>query len=211
MFNIRDSLRLPNVAPAYPWFSDLWLPRFGTTLACPPGLAGRLGSTGAASQLITVDALVPTTTFATDSLWQHVGACWSVAGGHGRPGSERVASPIVITKVMAPRQPAPTGSGLSCTATRPIRACGTCTTTWCAETGGTATRARPRTTRFNTCRACRRRHSPATVRPCGSSRRPIRASPSSSTTRHGSRRGLRYLRPRRHGGANGRLRRPAAR
>ena len=81
MFNIRDSLRLPNVAPAYPWFSDLWLPRFGTTLACPPGLAGRLGSTGAASQLITVDALVPTTTFATVSLWQRAGACWSVAGG----------------------------------------------------------------------------------------------------------------------------------
>jgi L,D-peptidoglycan transpeptidase YkuD (ErfK/YbiS/YcfS/YnhG family) len=57
-------------------------PRVATTApACPANLAAQLASTGAASQLITVDAPVPSTTSATLTAWQRSGQCWIVAGG----------------------------------------------------------------------------------------------------------------------------------
>ncbi len=48
---------------------------------CSASLAGSLASTGAASQLITVNAPSYTTTTATVTLWQRQGACWVLAGG----------------------------------------------------------------------------------------------------------------------------------
>jgi L,D-peptidoglycan transpeptidase YkuD (ErfK/YbiS/YcfS/YnhG family) len=48
---------------------------------CPPTLAGRLASTGAAAQLVTVDAPTARTQSATLKIWQRQGACWTLAGG----------------------------------------------------------------------------------------------------------------------------------
>jgi L,D-peptidoglycan transpeptidase YkuD (ErfK/YbiS/YcfS/YnhG family) len=57
--------------------------------ACPANLAATLASTGAAAQLITVDSVITTTTFATITLWQRAGRCWAVAAGpwQGRIGT----------------------------------------------------------------------------------------------------------------------------
>jgi L,D-peptidoglycan transpeptidase YkuD (ErfK/YbiS/YcfS/YnhG family) len=48
---------------------------------CAPGLAGRLASTGSASQIVVVDAPTYDTTTATVTLWQHNGACWVAVAG----------------------------------------------------------------------------------------------------------------------------------
>ena len=48
---------------------------------CPQTLAGQLASTGAASQLITVDAPSSASTTATLALWQRTGSCWRLTAG----------------------------------------------------------------------------------------------------------------------------------
>ena len=52
-----------------------------TTPACPVNAASQLASTGAAQQLITVEAGTSDTTVATVALWQREGRCWEPAGG----------------------------------------------------------------------------------------------------------------------------------
>ncbi len=50
-------------------------------VSCPSNLANRLASTGAATQLITVEAARLGTSSASLRLWRRRGACWSAAGG----------------------------------------------------------------------------------------------------------------------------------
>jgi L,D-peptidoglycan transpeptidase YkuD (ErfK/YbiS/YcfS/YnhG family) len=52
-----------------------------TAQICPSNLARSLASTGAASQLVTVDAPTYATTTATVSLWQRQGKCWALVAG----------------------------------------------------------------------------------------------------------------------------------
>jgi L,D-peptidoglycan transpeptidase YkuD (ErfK/YbiS/YcfS/YnhG family) len=76
-----------------------------TARPCPPGLAGSLASTGASSQLITVEAPTYTTTTATVSLWQRQGKCWALVGGpwqgtlglHGFSDSHHEGDPTTPT------------------------------------------------------------------------------------------------------------------
>jgi L,D-peptidoglycan transpeptidase YkuD (ErfK/YbiS/YcfS/YnhG family) len=65
-------------APGHPATTQ---PRAALPATCAANLAGQLASTGAASQLITVDAPVQATTSATLTTWQRSGKCWVVAGG----------------------------------------------------------------------------------------------------------------------------------
>jgi L,D-peptidoglycan transpeptidase YkuD (ErfK/YbiS/YcfS/YnhG family) len=49
--------------------------------ACVPNLAGRLASTGSASQLVTVVAAARSSTTASLRLWRRQGGCWAPAAG----------------------------------------------------------------------------------------------------------------------------------
>lgn len=49
--------------------------------SCTPTLAGRLASTGNAAQVITVEAPIYDTTYATLTLWQRQGHCWVTEAG----------------------------------------------------------------------------------------------------------------------------------
>lgn len=52
-----------------------------TPAGCSASLAGQLAATGAAAQVVTVEAAGYGTTAATVALWQRDGSCWSPAGG----------------------------------------------------------------------------------------------------------------------------------
>lgn len=52
-----------------------------TTAACPQNLANGLEAPATAKQLITVEAKVARTTYATLSTWDRAGKCWVAAAG----------------------------------------------------------------------------------------------------------------------------------
>jgi L,D-peptidoglycan transpeptidase YkuD (ErfK/YbiS/YcfS/YnhG family) len=65
----------------------LALPGHARAASCRPTLASGLASTRGASQLITVEASTRATTYATLTLWQRSGGCWTAIGG---PWTSRV-------------------------------------------------------------------------------------------------------------------------
>jgi hypothetical protein len=158
------------------------LTELGGTDTCGATLAGELTETGAATQLLTVDAPSYGSTTATFTAWQLEAGCWQAVYGpwtadvgttgvsdHKREGDGR-------------RRPALTASGRPCTGSWPIRASVTPTTSSCAGTGGTRTRRPPPTTPSSTSPARAAPRSGATARRCGRPFPPTTTSRSSTTT-----------------------------